>query len=54
MLFRSVPARILGIGDRKGKLAVDMDADITLFDGDFNYALTMVNGEIVHNQIPTS
>ena len=46
----TVPARILGIDERKGKLATDMDADITIFDEDFNYHLTMVGGEIVHQQ----
>ena len=30
----SVPARIIHVDDRKGKLAVGMDADITMFDDD--------------------
>lgn len=45
-----VPARIIHVDDRKGKLAAGMDADITIFDDEIAFALTMVRGEIVYRE----
>ncbi|HHY99042.1 MAG TPA: N-acetylglucosamine-6-phosphate deacetylase [Firmicutes bacterium] len=47
-MMTSTPARILGISDRKGKIAVGMDADIVLFDENINVKMTMVEGNMVH------
>ncbi len=43
-----VPARILGIDDKKGSLAAGMDADIVIFDQDIQVAVTIVNGKIIY------
>ena len=42
------PARLLNIARRKGKIAVGMDADIVIFDKDFNVKTTIINGNIVY------
>jgi N-acetylglucosamine-6-phosphate deacetylase len=42
------PARILGITDKKGVLAVGKDADIVIFDGNITIAMTMIKGKIVY------
>lgn len=44
----SVPAKIVHVDDRKGKLVPGMDADITMFDDEIAFAMTMVGGEIVY------
>jgi N-acetylglucosamine-6-phosphate deacetylase len=44
----TTPARILGLNDRKGSIAIGKDADIVIFDTDINVSLTMVRGKIVH------
>lgn len=41
------PARIMGVSDRKGELAVGKDADIVLFDNEINISMTMTKGKIV-------
>lgn len=41
------PARVLKIDRTKGSLAVGKDADIVIFDQDFNVKLTMVEGKLV-------
>ena len=43
-----VPARILGMDDRKGSIAIGKDADITLLDGSWNVRLTMLGGSVVY------
>jgi len=45
-MMTETPARIAGLLDRKGTLDVGKDADIVLFDGDVNIAMTIVNGDI--------
>jgi imidazolonepropionase-like amidohydrolase len=51
------PAEILGIDDQVGSIEEGKDADLVVFDGnplmDLHYEtrLTMINGEIVYNQI---
>jgi N-acetylglucosamine-6-phosphate deacetylase len=44
-----VPAGVLG--QRKGRLAPDYDADIVLLDNDLRPALTLVSGEIVFERV---
>lgn len=43
------PAEILGLGDRKGRLAVGFDADITVLDNHFNVRATFVAGKEVYS-----
>ena len=42
------PAKLLGIDDRKGKIAVGYDADLAVFTKDVYTRMTMVNGEITY------
>ena len=42
-------ARLLGIADRKGNIAVGKDADLVIFDADFNVHYTIIGGEIVYS-----
>ncbi|NLS76066.1 MAG: amidohydrolase family protein, partial [Chloroflexi bacterium] len=46
----SVPAKIVHVDDRKGKLVPGMDADITMFDDEIAFAMTMVGGEVVFSK----
>jgi N-acetylglucosamine-6-phosphate deacetylase len=47
-MITTTPARILGITDKKGELAVGKDADIVIFDNNINVALTMIRGRVVY------
>ncbi len=42
------PAQLLGLGDRKGAVAVGMDADLVVLDEDLLCCRTMVGGEWVY------
>jgi len=42
------PARLLGIDHRKGSLEVGKDADLVIFDEDFNVHYTILGGEIAY------
>lgn len=42
------PARVLGLDDRKGSLAVGKDADIVIFDDELNVHTTIVKGKVVY------
>lgn len=42
------PARLLGIGDRKGRIAIGYDADLAVFTKDVYTRMTVVNGEITY------
>jgi len=44
------PARLLGIDDRKGSLEVGKDADLVIFDEDFNVHYTILGGEVVYER----
>ena len=44
------PARVLGLGHRKGRLAPGYDADLVLLEKDLSVRATMVAGRIVHQQ----
>lgn len=52
-MMTTTPARILGIGDRKGSIAPGKDADIEIFRNDILTHATIVQGEIVHNDLKT-
>ncbi|MGL4796608.1 MAG: N-acetylglucosamine-6-phosphate deacetylase, partial [Paraclostridium sp.] len=45
------PAKSISIDKNKGSLEIGKDADIAIFDNEFNCYMTIVNGEIVFNQI---
>ncbi len=47
LMMTQTPARIMGVADRKGALAAQMDADIVLFDAHINIRRTIVGGESV-------
>ena len=42
------PARAFGIDDRKGSLEPGKDADIAIFDGDFNAQRTIIGGKTAY------
>ena len=42
------PAKLLGIDDRKGKIAIGYDADLAVFSKDIYTRMTVVNGEITY------
>jgi N-acetylglucosamine-6-phosphate deacetylase len=44
------PARILRLEDRKGSIAPGKDADLVLWDEDFNVLMTIVAGETVFTE----
>lgn len=44
------PASILGIGERKGRLAAGYDADITVLNSQFDVTMTFVAGKEVYHQ----
>jgi N-acetylglucosamine-6-phosphate deacetylase len=44
-----VPARIMGVGDKKGSLEVGKDADVVIFDENVNICTTIVEGRIVYD-----
>jgi N-acetylglucosamine-6-phosphate deacetylase len=44
------PARILRINDRKGSICIGKDADLTLFDENFNIYRTYVKGNKVYER----
>jgi len=42
------PARLLGIGDRKGSIEVGKDADLVIFDKELNIHYTIIGGKVVY------
>jgi N-acetylglucosamine-6-phosphate deacetylase len=46
----TVPARILGLSEQKGRLAAGYDADIIALDRDHNVAMTWVGGRLVYKR----
>lgn len=42
------PAKLMGIDSAKGSITVGKDADLVLFDGDINIAMTIVEGRTVY------
>ncbi|MCL5071314.1 MAG: amidohydrolase family protein [Actinobacteria bacterium] len=51
MLATNNPARILKISDRKGEIKEGMDGDIAVFDEKLNVFMTIVQGEILFNNL---
>ncbi|EOD00096.1 N-acetylglucosamine-6-phosphate deacetylase [Caldisalinibacter kiritimatiensis] len=45
------PAKVIGIDDKKGSIAIGKNADITVFNKDFNIHLTIVEGNIAYNNL---
>jgi N-acetylglucosamine-6-phosphate deacetylase len=45
------PARIIGVDNRKGSLSAGKDADLVIFDQDFNVCLTMIQGNIIKEKL---
>ena len=43
-----VPARVVGVDDRKGKLVAGYDADLVLLDQDLNVVATICRGKVAH------
>lgn len=44
------PAKLLGLENKKGSLEIGKDADITIFDKDFNIKMTIVEGKVVYKE----
>jgi N-acetylglucosamine-6-phosphate deacetylase len=44
------PARLLGLDAQKGSISKGKDADIVIFDKDFNVKMTIVRGRIVYRK----
>lgn len=45
----ATPARIMGVGDKKGEIAVGKDADIVIFDAEINVAITLIKGKVMYD-----
>ena len=45
------PAKIIGVNNIKGMIAIGYDADIVIFDSTFKCRMTIVSGTIVHNKL---
>lgn len=41
------PARVIGLDCEKGKIEIDFDADLIMFDDDINISFVMVGGSVV-------
>ena len=48
-MMTSTPARLAGVGDRKGRIAPGYDADIVIFDQDIQVQHTLVGGKRITN-----
>jgi len=46
----ATPARIMGIDNKKGSIAIGMDADIVIFDGEINVKTTIIKGQVVYDR----
>lgn len=44
------PAKQLGIFDRKGSIAINKDADLTVLDQDLNVVITLCRGKMAYNR----
>jgi N-acetylglucosamine-6-phosphate deacetylase len=42
-----MPAQVCGVGDRKGSIEEGKDADLAVFDSEFNTCQTVIAGEVV-------
>jgi len=46
----TVPARILGLAERKGRIAMEYDADLVALDHDLEVVTTWVGGQVVYSR----
>jgi N-acetylglucosamine-6-phosphate deacetylase len=46
----SVPARVLGLGERKGRIGPGYDADLVVLDRDLQVVMTWVQGQLVYSR----
>jgi len=46
----TVPARVLGLSERKGRIVPGYDADLVALDSDLNVAMTWVAGRLVYTR----
>jgi N-acetylglucosamine-6-phosphate deacetylase len=44
----TIPARLLGLSERKGKIAPGYDADLVLLAADHQIKYTFINGKLVY------
>lgn len=49
-LITQNPAKLLGVEDNKGSISVGKDADIVIFDREFDVKATVVHGKIVYEK----
>jgi len=49
-MITSTPARIMGVGSKKGSLIPGTDADVVIFDRDINIEMTLIKGRIVYER----
>lgn len=47
LMMSTTPARIMGVGERKGSLLAGMDADIVLFDDNIHIQKTIIGGTVL-------
>ncbi|MBZ5858264.1 N-acetylglucosamine-6-phosphate deacetylase [Flavihumibacter profundi] len=50
-MMSATPARIMGVLDRKGEIAVGKDADIVIFDEGISVETTIVNGRVLFQKL---
>jgi len=50
LMASTVPARVIGFSERKGRLALGYDADIIALDGDLDVVMTRVGGRLVYTR----
>ena len=48
----TTPARVLGLGHRKGVIAPGFDADIVAFDSSLQLRLVVIAGKVIYNELP--
>ncbi|MGK6351731.1 N-acetylglucosamine-6-phosphate deacetylase [Parapedobacter sp. DT-150] len=51
-MLSATPARMMGIANRKGTLAVGKDADVVLFASDMTIDKTIVGGKVIYDSNP--
>jgi N-acetylglucosamine-6-phosphate deacetylase len=49
-MLSATPARIMKVQDSKGKIVKGFDADLVIFDSDFEISNTIVGGEVVYQK----
>ncbi len=52
MMMTETPARIMGMGDVKGRLVKGYDADLVIFDKNVNISRTIIGGKTVYEKSP--